>query len=76
MTNEDEQAPQITIRKRDGASVEEYRLNGRLYRVKVTPDNGAPPYFLVDKTGEGKLVPHDGPGEHGFSLPTWILGTF
>jgi hypothetical protein len=34
--------------------VEEYRMNGVLYMVKVTPTVG-PPYYLIDTTGDGNL---------------------
>lgn len=34
--------------------VEEYRLNGRLYMVKITPKNGLP-YYYLDTDGDGQL---------------------
>ena len=39
--------PQVTIKKREGETVEEYRINGRLYKVIVTPEHGVP-YTLID----------------------------
>ncbi len=67
--------PQVTIRQRDGATVEEYRVNGRLYKIRVTPTRGAP-YILVDPTGEGSFVRQEGPGTPGLSVPQWVIGTF
>ncbi len=67
--------PQVTIRKREGEMVEEHRVNGKLYKVVVRPEN-APPYTLVDPTGEGKLVPLDGPGDKPFAIPMWTILTF
>ena len=46
--------PEITIEHRKDATVEEYRVSGRLYMVKVTPVVG-PPYYLVDNNGDGRL---------------------
>ncbi|MCP5141143.1 MAG: DUF2782 domain-containing protein [Chromatiales bacterium] len=36
------------------ARIEEYRNNGRVYMVRVTPSFG-PAYFLVDTDGDGRL---------------------
>ena len=74
--DEDSQAPQVTIRQREGATIEEYRLNGRLYKIKVTPLRGEP-YFLIDQRGDGSFVPMEGgPGTPGLSIPQWVIGTF
>lgn len=72
---DDSVQPQVTIRKREGEMVEEYRVNGRLYKIKVTPENGAP-YTLVDLKGDGSFVPADGPGSPTLSVPMWVIGTF
>jgi Protein of unknown function (DUF2782) len=50
--------PQVTIQRRGTDTVEEFRLNGRLYMVKVTPSHGRP-YYLVDNVGRGEFVRHD-----------------
>ena len=34
--------------------IEEYRRNGQVYMVKVTPSKG-PPYYYIDTDGDGKL---------------------
>ena len=67
--------PQVTIRQREGGTVEEYRVNGRLYMIKVIPLRGEP-YILIDQRGDGSFVPHDGPGTPGLSVPQWVIGTF
>ncbi len=46
--------PQITIRKRGQEEIEEYRINGQLYMVKITPSKGLP-YYLMDSDGDGSL---------------------
>ena len=47
--------PQVTIIRKDDAVVEEYRVNGFLYMVKVTPAVG-PAYYMVDNDGDGRMV--------------------
>jgi len=52
---QDEQIePTVTIRDEDGQRVEEYRLNGQIYMVKVTPTGGIP-YYYIDNDGDGRL---------------------
>src|SRR5690242_833564 len=34
--------PQVTIQRRGTETIEEYRIQGRLYMVKVTPAHGVP----------------------------------
>jgi hypothetical protein len=46
--------PTVTIREEEGQRVEEYRLNGRVYMVKVTPEGGIP-YYYIDNDGDGRL---------------------
>lgn len=67
----DDFEPEVTILQRDGNTVEEYRMNGRLYMVKVTPPHGVP-YFLIDQHGRGEMVryPHSSPT---LSVPMWVI---
>jgi len=52
---QDEQIePTVTIREEEGQMIEEYRLNGQVYMVKVTPENGIP-YYYIDNDGDGRL---------------------
>jgi hypothetical protein len=67
--------PEVTIIQRESETVEEYRINGRLYKVKVTPLRGEP-YFLIDHRGDGTFVRQEGPGTPGLSVPQWVIGTF
>lgn len=46
--------PEVNIIHKQEMTVEEYRVNGQLRYVKITPKNG-PPYYLVDKDGDGQL---------------------
>lgn len=52
----EEDIPTVNIRRdaQTGDVVEEYRINGQLYMVKVTPRRG-PSYYIRDTTGNGRL---------------------
>jgi len=64
--------PPASIGKRGKNMVEEYRINGRLYKVKVTPDIG-PPYYMMDTDGDGIMDQrHDKLGG-AMSTPQWVL---
>lgn len=63
--------PEVTIIRREDATIEEYRVNGRLYKVKVTPAVG-PPYYLVDRNGDGRMVRMNELQE-GFVVPQWVI---
>ena len=46
--------PTVTIREEEERMIEEYRMNGRLYMVKVTPRGGIP-FYYIDTDGDGQL---------------------
>jgi len=66
--------PQVTIVRRGQDKVEEYRLNGKLYMMKVTPPHGRP-YYLVDQLGDGSWARQEGVGTR-LRVPQWVIGTF
>jgi len=54
-----EDPPTVAIRvEQNGDRVEEYRQNGVIYMVKVTPERG-PAYYLHDSNGNGRLERND-----------------
>lgn len=67
--------PQVTIKKRESDTVEEYRVDGKLYMIKVTPANGAPPYYLVDQQGNGNFMRME-TMDGGVRVPQWVIRTF
>lgn len=68
--------PQVTIRKRGEDRVEEHRVNGKLYRIKVTPAHGTP-YYLVDPKGDGGFVREEFiGGERSLAVPMWVVHSF
>ncbi|SRR5258706_15332245 len=66
--------PQVTILKRGTDTVEEYRLGGKLYMIKITPANGKP-YYLVDNKGDGKFARQDN-YDSGIRPPMWVIFQF
>lgn len=66
--------PQVTIKKQGEETVEEYRIGGRLYMLKVTPPHGVP-YYLVDSQGDGKFSRQEGL-DSGVRVPQWVLMRF
>ena len=66
--------PQVTILKRGTDTVEEYRLGGKLYMIKITPAGGRP-YYLVDNLGAGNFVRYDN-YDSGLRPPMWVIFTF
>jgi hypothetical protein len=66
--------PQVTITRREGETVEEARVNGKLMWVKVTPSHGRP-YFLIPDAGGHTYIRRDSL-DSGLKVPLWVLFTF
>jgi hypothetical protein len=66
--------PQVTITKQAEQTIEEYRANGVLYMIKITPKHGVP-YYLVDDRGDGKFSRREGL-DSGLRPPRWIIKRF
>ncbi|MEN8205208.1 MAG: DUF2782 domain-containing protein [Pseudomonadota bacterium] len=64
--------PEVKIIKRNDAVIHEYRVNGRLYMVKVTPRYG-PPYYLYDGDGNGSLESRRHQLDPAPIVPNWRL---
>ncbi len=65
--------PQVTIVKKKGETIEEYRINGQLYMIKVTPAHGVPYYMHKEDQSGGWLM--DGPSQP-LSITKWTLFRF
>ncbi len=65
--------PEITIIKKDGETIEEYRIAGQLYMMKITPANGVP-YYLHKEDQDGGWI-NNGPVQP-MSIPKWTLFRF
>lgn len=66
--------PQVTIKKRDNDTVEEFRIQGKLYMIKVTPPHGVP-YYLIDNQGDGNFMRME-TMDTRTRVPMWVIGTF
>ena len=64
--------PEIVITPRDNSRVKEYRVNGQLYMLEITPAKG-PRYFLVDSDGDGTLDRRQSGPLLGVEIPRWTL---
>lgn len=64
----------VTITRDTADKVEEFRVGGRLYMIKVTPKKG-PPYYLVDDRGDGKFARQESL-DSGFRPPQWVIKKF
>ena len=67
--------PQVTIVKKADMVIEEYRVHGKLYKVKVTPKVGKP-YYLIDERGDGEFSRQDGPDAANMRPPRWVIFNF
>jgi hypothetical protein len=68
-----EPEPEVTITTKGTEIHEEYRLNGRLYMIKVIPKKGKP-YYLIDQEGSGQFSRSD--FDSRIAIPTWVIKRF
>ena len=62
--------PEVTIRTEGDKTIQEYRQNGFLYAIKITPKHGKP-YFLVRADGsDGNFIRSDQPD---MLIPGWKI---
>lgn len=64
--------PEVTIIRKEDQLIEEYRVNGSLYMVKITPSVG-PAYYLIDQDGDGKLESRTSRLGSDSTAHQWIL---
>lgn len=46
--------PQVTIRREEGRTIEEYSMGGAVFMIRIVPAVG-PAYYLIDTTGDGNF---------------------
>jgi len=73
--HEEELQPEVRLKDYENRSVEEYRINGNLYMVKIKPKFG-PAYYLVDDTGTGELDLRRTASGRDIVIPRWTLLTW
>jgi hypothetical protein len=67
--------PQVTITEKKDVVIEEFRVGGKLFKIKVTPKIGKP-YYLIDERGDGHFSRQDGPDASGLRPPQWVIHRF
>jgi hypothetical protein len=65
--------PEVIIKKEGTKTLEEFRINGRLYMIKVNPDN-MPSYYLYKDTSGGAWVRHN--TQDPMIVPQWVILRF
>lgn len=68
----EEMEPDITIIRKGKDTIQEYRRNGKLYMIKVQPQVG-PPYYLLDKDGDGVMDVKKNDLDRGSNINQWLL---
>ena len=66
--------PQVTVRTEGGQTIQEYRVKGQLYMMRVTPKHGRA-YVLLDHKGDGQFARQDNL-DSGVRVPQWVLLEF
>ncbi len=64
--------PEIRIFADKGQMIEEYRSNGQLYMIKITPKKGRP-YYLVDADGDGEMDVRKNDLSPNLKIPSWVI---
>ena len=64
--------PEVTITERDHGLIEEYRIGGRLYMIRINPRKGHP-YYLIDSNGDGLFDRHRPEVDEDLYIPAWTL---
>ncbi len=67
--------PQVTTRQEGPNVVQEYRIRGKLYMMRVTTPGGRP-YILMDHKGDGTFSRQDNTLDPGVRVPQWVLLEF
>jgi hypothetical protein len=63
----------VTIKPSSRGKVEEYRANGKLYMLKITPKVGKP-YYLIDPRGDGRFERQE--TLPNLQPPHWVVKEF
>jgi hypothetical protein len=67
--------PDVTIIHKGKDTIEEYRVNNKLYMVKIKPSIG-PSYYLIDTDGDGDMDSRRNDlvsGANNVNIPQWVL---
>jgi len=73
---EDELVDIRSYQRKDGVTITEYAVRGRVFKIKVQPGGGLPAYYLYDNDGDGRFEQRRPGGMKRLSPPTWVLKEF
>ncbi|MBU2854920.1 DUF2782 domain-containing protein [Acidithiobacillus ferriphilus] len=65
--------PKAEIKVPQGSKIEQYKVNGKVYMVKVIPPKPFPPYYLEDKGGTGRFTEVPQTAAEHLSVPQWVI---
>ncbi|MCK9189821.1 DUF2782 domain-containing protein [Acidithiobacillus sp.] len=65
--------PKAEIKVPQGSKIEEYKVNGKVYMIKVIPPRPFPPYYLEDKGGTGRFTEVPQTAAEHLSVPQWVI---
>lgn len=71
-TSDSATEPEVVISPGKESWVKEYRINGQLYMIEITPEKG-PSYFLIDMDGDGQMETRQNNVQPKVMIPRWIL---
>lgn len=70
---DDSETPgRVIIGEPEETQIDEFRVNGQLYMIRVTPKKGLP-YYLVDNDGDGELESRQNELAPKVLIPSWVL---
>ena len=69
---EAEPSGEVTIKGNGDEVISEFRINGQLYMIRITPKKGVP-YYLVDSDGDGNLETRWNELAPELLIPSWVL---
>ncbi len=62
----------IIIQEKKDSRIQEFKSNGQVYMIKITPKKGFP-YYLVDTDGDGILESRKNGMEPNLLIPSWVI---
>ena len=71
-TQDEQPSDKIVIKNSDSDTISEFRINGQLYMIRITPKKGVP-YYLVDSDGDGNLETRWNELAPDLLIPSWVL---
>jgi hypothetical protein len=63
---------EVKIKEEKDETISEFRINGQLYMIRITPKKGTP-YYLVDSDGDGNLETRWNELAPELLIPAWVL---